>query len=144
MLGVLAKVHKDFEWFNEEGVRTARVGWHYDLEQGLYRKWQLQLRPTMGLSQVTPDQFETKMKYAPRYPRLGYVTNPEVVLRILFDGDIDRTEIDTFEKVLKVIRIRMPNKYEEIRERFLEAFSRSAGANDYSVEEVTKSEIWWK
>jgi hypothetical protein len=77
-----------------------------------------------------------------RLPRLGHITHPDTVTRILFDGDIDRSEIDTFEKIIAVIKHRMPKKYEMIRERFLEAFTRSAGQNDYSVEDVANDKIW--
>jgi hypothetical protein len=142
MLGVLAKVHTDFELFNESGERIGKIGWQFDLEKGLYRKYKLRLRPNQGLSEVSPDYFETKVSAVMRLPRLGHLTHPDTVNRILFDGDIDRSEIDTFEKIVKVVKTRMPERFKEIKERFLEAFTRSAGQNDYKLEDVANDEIW--
>lgn len=141
MLGVLAKMRKDFEAFDEDGERYARVGLHYDLELGLHRKWKLRLRKGQGLSEVDADVFETKVG-GPRYGRLGYVTDPHDVLRMLFGEDVLTQEVATFEKLLVMVKMTMPDRFDEAKERFLEAFSRSAGKNDYSVEEVSQSDVW--
>lgn len=141
MLGVLAKMRKDFEAFDEDGERYTRVGLHYDLELGLHRKWKLRLRKGQGLSEVDADTFETKVG-GPRFARLGHVTNPRVVLRLLFGTDVLPFEVDTFERLVALVKQLMPDRFDEAKERFLEAFSRSAGKNDYSVEEVANADVW--
>lgn len=141
MLGVVAKMHKDLELFDSEGVRYARVGLHFDLELGLHRKWKLRLRPGQGLSSVDPDVFETKVD-APRFARLGYVTNPQAVVQMLFGPAANVAELVTFEDTVRMVRRWNPERFEEAKERFLEAFTRSAGANDYNVEDVRHSDVW--
>lgn len=141
MLGVLAKMQKDFELYDGE-ERVARVGLRFDLEKGLYRRWQLRKREGQGMSFVTADEFETAVATAPRFTRLNEVTAPDEVLRLLFGAPVERMEVDTFEKLVAKVRAVMPDRFEEARERFLEAFQRSAGANDYSLEEVASSWVW--
>ena len=144
MLGVLAKMHKDFELFDENGERMARVGLRYDLEKGLYRQWKLRKLEGQGMSVVTADEFETTVAASPRFTRLSHVTVPEEVLRILFGEPVGLEEVNTFEKLVSAVRRYLPERFEEARERFLEAFSRSAGKNDYSLEEVASSSVWSK
>lgn len=142
MLGVLAKMRKDLELFDENGDRYARVGLHYDLEKGLHRKWKLRLRPGQGLSEVHPDVFETRVPETPRFARLGYVTQPEAVLHLLFGQDVACDSVQTFEDLLRVVHATDHSRCLEAKERFLEAFKRSAGANDYKVDDVRDSDVW--
>lgn len=141
MLGVLAKMRKDFELYDGE-TRVARVGLRFDLEKGLFRQYKLQLREGQGMSVLTPDEFETAVPSAPRFTRLGYVTSPEVVLELLFGQKMDPLDVDSFEKVVRAVRLMMPDRFQEAKERFLEAFTRSAGANDLSLEEVALDPVW--
>lgn len=141
MLGVLAKMHKDFELV-EDGVRVARVGLRFDLEKGLYRQWKLQKLKNQGMSVVTADEFETAVATSPRFVRLSHVTEPNEVLRLLFGTPVTPEEVNTFEKLVDKVRAVMPGRFEEARERFLEAFSRSAGKNDYSVDAVSADPVW--
>jgi hypothetical protein len=143
MLGVLSKMRKDFEHYEGE-MRVARVGLHFDLEKGLHRKWQLQKREGQGMSLVSADEFETAMQLAPRFARLGYVTEPDEVLRLLFGQPVSHSEVNTFEKLVGKVQDLLPDRYEEARERFLEAFSRSAGKNDYELDAVAASDVWTK
>lgn len=158
MWGVLAKMRKDFEMFEDgsfnlgpvpnhckpygEPMRTARVGLAYDLEKGLRRKWEVSLRKGQGPASVDPDVFETKVSQAPRFTRLGYVTDPDTVLTILFGCETRESDVTTFEEVVARIKAVMPSRYEEARERFLEAFSRSSGANGHNVEETANHPVW--
>jgi len=141
MLGVLAKMRKDFELLEGE-ERLARVGLRFDLEKGLYRQWKLRKLTGQGMSVVSADEFETAVATSPRFVRLSHVTEPKEVLRLLFGAPVDPTEVDTFEKLVAMVHVRMPERFEEARERFLEAFSRSAGKNDYTVEEVAQDPVW--
>lgn len=135
MLGVLAKVNKDFEAHNGD-IRTARIGWHYDLEKGLHRKWRMQMREGMGLTDVSADYFETHVADAPRVARTGYLTDPEVVLSVLFRTPTVPEEVCTFERVVDRVRACYPDECDEIFDRFVESFMRSAGKRDYTVEQV--------
>ena len=142
MYGVLAKRLKDFEAFvdnDPEGVRLARVGWHFDLEKGLHRKWKMQRRVGQGVAVVDPDDLETRFAACPRLPRLGYLTNPTVVLSVLFEEHTEHKDVDTFEKVVHKLRNRFPEEFEDLKERFLEALMRSAARNEYTEEEMDRA-----
>jgi len=141
MLGVLAKMHKDFELVDDQG-RFARVGLRFDLEKGLYRQWKLRKRDGNGMSVVTGDEFETAVATGPRFARLSHVTAPCAVLGLLFKSPVSPVEVDTFEKLVAKVREVMPDRFAEARERFLEAFTRSAGKNDYTLEELASDPVW--
>lgn len=141
MLGVLAKMHKDYELL-EGGERVARVGLRFDLEKGLYRQWKLRKLAGQGMSVVTADEFETAVATGPRFVRLSHVTEPAAVLGLLFKQPVDPEEVNTFEKLVAKVRTVFPDRFEEARERFLEAFRRSSGANGYSVEEFASDAVW--
>lgn len=143
LLGVLAKMRKDYELYDGD-ARVARVGLHFDLEKGLHRKWQMRKLEGQGLSLVSADEFETAMQLAPRFTRLNYVTAPDEVLRLLFGQPVFHSEVNTFEKLVAMVQVLLPERFEEARERFLEAFSRSAGKNDYSLDVVAASDVWTK
>lgn len=141
MLGVLAKMHKDFELM-EGDQRVARVGLRFDLEKGLYRQWKLRKLEGQGMSVVTADEFETAVATGPRFARLSTVTEPSAVLGLLFGQPVDPEEVNTFEKLVAKVRTVFPDRFEEARDRFLEAFRRSSGANGYSVEELASDAVW--
>lgn len=139
MYGVLAKRLKDFEAFVDDdpnGERLARVGWHFDLEKGLHRKWKMQKRVGQGVAEASPDDLETRFPDCPRLPRLGYLTNPTVVLSVLFQQHTTHDQVDTFEKVVQRLRECFPEEFDDLKERFLEALLRSAAKNEYTVEEM--------
>ena len=159
MMGVLAKMHKDFELYadgsfavgdecqasflsGKESERVARVGLHYDLEQGLYRKWQMQLRPGNGLSAVDADFFETHVQLSPRFARLQYVTEPEAVLELLFGRPVKESEVATFEDLVGMVAKCFPDRFQEAKERFAEAFLRSGGKGMYTADELDADPVW--
>jgi hypothetical protein len=142
LLGVLAKLHKEYEVRDVNNSKVARVGLHYDLEQGLYRKWELRRQEGCGLSKVDPDYFESKMSNCPRLPRVGYVTNPEAVLEMLFGEKVMPMEVDTFEKLVYMTRKKFPTRFNEVWERFVEAFMGSAGRKEYDLLEVAFADVW--
>lgn len=139
MLGVLAKVNKDFELHDAQGERTARIGWHFDLERGLHRKWKMRLREGHGITEVDPGYFETHVEIAPHVAKHGYITDPDSVLGILFRTPTRHSDVDTFEKIVERVKLCYPEEYSEIAERFLESFLRSAGKRDYTAEEVQRA-----
>lgn len=179
MLGVLAKMHIDWELFDEDGYRQARVGLYFHLEGGLIRRWSYRNKQNQGLRFIDPDEFETivtpggiqrkpmpwdtgaydltawdflsiispsefesRFPGCPRFARIGYITNPEAALGMLFGVPTRRDEVDTFEKIVAHVRKVMPDRFEEVRMRFIDAFERSAGTHDYTVEEVAEAEVW--
>lgn len=158
LLGVMSKVRKDFEAWEpghepppgfdyddpvvDKTKRLARVGLAYDLEKGLYRKWELRLRDGMGTSVVDPDTFETKApalmkRYGlnpniPRFSRIGYINNPDAAVRIILGPGINLSDIDTFEKLVSIVKSRVtPEKWQEIKRRTIAALWHSAAKNDY-------------
>lgn len=142
MLGVLAKMQKDFELLDANGDRVARVGLRFDLEKGLYRQWKLRKLEGQGMSVVTADEFETAVATSPRFVRLSHVTEPSEVLRLLFGQPVGLEEVNTFEKLVATVHRVFPERFEEARKRFLEAFTRSAGKNDYALDEVASDRVW--
>jgi hypothetical protein len=140
MLGVLAKQKLDYNLVVND-VQIAKVGLFYDIEQGLCRRWFL-VDTNQRLIQVDPDYFETRIENCRRFTRIGYITDPSVVIRLIFAKDFPISDIDTFEKIVKIAHHCFPENFFEIKEKFLFAFKRSAGKNSYTVDEISNSEIW--
>ena len=143
--GVLAKMQKD--WETRDPItheRTGRVGLHLSLELGLFRKWESRRRPGMGCSKTTANEFETRFADAPRYTRLGYVDEPEAILSMLFGPGTKHEDVNTFEKVVKHVREKMPNCYGEFWERFCQSAGGSSIAkqNAYDVYEMVVHPVW--
>ena len=143
--GVLAKMQKN--WETRDLVtyeRTGRVGLHLSLELGLFRKWESRRRPGMGCSKTTANEFETRFADAPRFTRLGYVDDPEAILAILFGPGTKHEDVNTFEKVVKHVREKMPDRYGEFWERFCQSAGGSSIAkqNAYDVFEMVVHPIW--
>lgn len=121
-LGILAKMKKDCEVLDQNGERVGRVGLHFSLELGLFRSWQAQMVRLQGVRKVDADTFETKFDM-PRYTRIGYISDPEAVLRIILDDpNVEFEQINSFEKL--VAYVRQTDKFEVFRERFLNNFAR--------------------
>jgi hypothetical protein len=142
LMGVLAKMRKDFELLDEAG-RYARVGLRYDLEKGLYRQYKLRKRDGHGMSAVSADEFETAVPSAPRYARFTPVTTPAEVLEMLFNRPVTPEDVNTFEKLVEMVKQTMPGRLQEARERFAEAVGRSGGKGDYSYDELMALPVWF-
>jgi hypothetical protein len=140
MLGVLAKFKKDYEKMDPEGNQISRVGLAYDLEKGLQRKWKLQKVKNQGASEVSADEWESKAPSpVERFARIGYLTNPDDVVRILLGDDVKPSDVDTFEKLWEVIKQkskagRLP-PIAEIKDRFADALLRSGDKKNYKTKE---------
>jgi hypothetical protein len=141
MLGVLAKMQKSFVT-TSRGQYTSRVGLRFDLEKGLYREWKVQKQEGHGMSVVTADEFETTVQLSVRFARLSHVTEPREVLRLLFGRPVDPQDVNTFEKLVAMVQLVYPDRFDEAKSRFLEAFQRSAGKNDYRVEDLINDPVW--
>jgi hypothetical protein len=137
-LGVLAKMRKEYERLDANSERNARVGLALDLENGLRRRWAVRMREGHGLTETDADTFETKVPEAPRFSRLGYVTEPEAVLEMLFNTPTKHNQVDTFEKLTAYVKEVMPEQYVEFAQRFMEAARRSACKTERTTEEFSK------
>lgn len=136
MLGVLAKLQKDYELWdegpqNDPKQQIARVGWSYDLEKGLQRQWRLRKRPGERMGKADPDEWETKLPATPkRFGRVGYINTPTDVVRILLGDNVTPDDIDTFEKLWQVIKHRSAEgilpPIDEIKQRFAQALVKSS------------------
>ena len=94
--GSLAKQRKDYE------DEYCRVQLYYDLRYGLHKRWRV-YKGTVDMRQVTPDEFET-MFDLPRFSRIGFVTNVDEMLRMLWGFDIRQEDVNTFEKIAKLAK----------------------------------------
>jgi len=127
-LGVLAKIAKDYELYRNPKTgeieqrpndyvfdpktdeRTARVGLNYDLEKGLKRSWMYQKRKGQGPSKSEPADWETNVKLPPGdhkppyFSRLGYITTPEDVVRMLLGPGVKPEDIQTFESLWEQVK----------------------------------------
>jgi len=146
LMGLLAKLRKDFEAYNAAGERVARCGLQYDLEQGLHRVWEIRLK--QGTSKVDPDVWETQLgkmidtgmvvniNKVPRFSRIGYIKTPEVVIEMLLGKKYNLSDIDTFEKLWGIVKNKYPDKIDEIKDRLAEALLRSGLKNEMSKDEI--------
>lgn len=146
MLGVLAKIRPSFkltEIRDGETITVARVGYHYDLELGLYRRWS-RLKPgAKYLSEMDPDVFETQTPESPRFSRLGYIDNPEETLRLLFDKEVTLDEVSTFELLVQLIKSHYTvEEQEQIKDRFCAALLRSGAKKSHTLEELLELDVW--
>lgn len=143
-LGVLAKMNKSWELHVGE-ERVARVGWAFDLERGLFIRTQVQLRPGQGMSNVDADRFETVVwtKFDTKPPRVfrsGYIKDPEAVVQILLGEEVTLSDIDTFEKLVEVVRNVYPERFDEFLDRCKEALTRSSAVKER--EKIEKLELF--
>jgi 8-oxo-dGTP pyrophosphatase MutT (NUDIX family) len=163
LMGVMAKLKKDYElrvpagslWAKGDDTRIAEVIWAYNLEKGINRKWRLKLKSEENLSDVDPDFWETnlqriaqkagvELKDVPRFTRTGYVTDPVDVIRILIDDTVTPADIDTFEKLVAVVKARVtPEQWKTIKNRTVEALWRSAAKKEFnSLDDIKNLSIF--
>ena len=119
-------MRKDFEYNHPEtGERLARVGLRFDLERGLFRQWELQKRVNQGPSKVDADYWETNFgrmldrfgdteTKVQRFSRIGFIKDPDEIVKMLLGVKVDRSEVDTFEKVWRLAIVAHPDKVEEM------------------------------
>lgn len=145
--GILAKMlHKYYDESDPvTGERVGRVGLHLSLEEGLYCRWEKRRRPGMGCSTTTADEFETYFANCPRYPRIGYITDPDTILQVIFGrDDVTHEDVNTFEKIVEYVRVNLPDRYGEFWERFMQSAGGSSIAkqNGYDPLWVACHPVW--
>lgn len=142
--GVLAKMHKDFESTDpSNGERTGRVGLHFGLEEGMFRKWESRRRPGMGCSKTTADEFETRFAEAPRFTRIGHVDCPQAVVDMLLPG-MKLEEVRSFENLVEAVRRVHPDRFQEFYERFCATVKTSGMMKRATPEAVRNDPVWKK
>ena len=144
-LGIIAKMQKYFEKRDPvTDERMGRVGLHLSLELGLFCSWESRRRVGMGCSKTTADEFETRFAECPRYPRIGYIDEPDAMMAMLFKDDTKFEDVNTFEKLVEHVRTKMPERYGEFWERFMESAGGSgiAKQNGYDPYEVAMHPVW--
>jgi len=159
MLGVLAKLKKIYQYpvkVNNPLERKARLGWTYDLEKGLNLSAQAQKKEGMGMSKMDPDDWESYVgrkwpeSNPPRIPRVGYVKNPDDVVRILLGDDVTPNHIRTFEDMWNVIKQKsldgdgtIPYSSNDIKQRFGEALVRSSTGKDFkNLDDILNADVF--
>lgn len=160
MLGVLAKFRPLYKLkapssseFSNQTV--AEVIWAYDLERGLKIIWKIKLDPSQKAREVDPDFWETnlqkialkygiKLNKIPRFPRIGYVDDPEAVLEILFQKPVSLSSVNSFEKLVDLVKKEFsPTEWQNIKKRTIEAIYRSSAKNQYkSIDDIAKMPIF--
>lgn len=149
LLGILAKMKKDFEIYDKNEERLAKVGLHYNLEKGLHRQWKIQKKPGQGLSKIDPWEWETAIGKMmdkgiiptgkiPSFSKIGYVDEPEAAIQMLFGNGVTQKDINTFEKAWHIVEQNFPNEIEEIKDRLADALQRSGLKNTMSKEEIIR------
>ncbi len=150
-LGIWAKMHKDFEQVDptrteQDGIsplRVARCGLHLSLELGLFRSWKAEVIRDQGPRQVEPGYLETKFPAAHRYPRIGWIDDPQSVLNILLGPGVTQEHVNTFEKFVQWIQENQPEHLQVFKERFLNNLSRHNGMlGEVSLEEMAADPVW--
>lgn len=133
ILGVLAKSIILFR----EGEN--KISWGYDLEKGLHIRWEMILNKSKHTTSVNPDIFESKIQ-CPRFPRLGYLTNPQDIVRILFGGNTMVSDVDTMEKIVNILKNR--NNFLDIKERTIQALLRSSMKKYHTYQSLSDLPLW--
>lgn len=123
LLGVIAKCTCEYVEFDNE-TRTRKVNLGLDLEHGLYRMFRM-LDKQNVFRKVDQDVFETNTPNAPRFNRLNFVSNVRCVLDLLFDSSVSEEDINTFEKLVKVVKSFDKFDLNETKERFVKNLSSS-------------------
>lgn len=138
-------LHKYYDKSDPEtGERVGRVGLHLSLEEGLYCRWESRRRPGMGCSKTTADEFETRFADCPRFPRIGYITDPDTVVKVILGENATHEQVNTFEKIVEYVRTNLPDRYGEFWERFMQSAGGSSIAkqNGYDPCDIACHPVW--
>lgn len=156
----LTTLHRDYEKYSDgtellgmetrslikektaQGIaRTARVGLSLSYEFGLHRKWQLAVG-NRSIGSISPDEFETLMPDVPRYGRTGYIDCPDEFIRIMLGNGVSREDVNSFEKMVKVIKEVYSHRIEEVIDKFADLYV-SEKVSNLSVNDIKKCEVWY-
>ena len=104
LYGVLSKLRKHYQLFDDSGNEVRRICYNYDLEKGLIRNWFMPKNVNQKISKVDPDFFETNTPDCPRFIRTSYINDPQAVVNVLFDNNVKVEDLDTFEKAWSLVK----------------------------------------
>ena len=121
-------------------ARTARVGLSLNYEYGLHRKWQLAIDKRC-IATIDPDMFETLMPHLPRFGRIGFVNCPDEFIRIVLGNDISRDDVNSFEKLVKVVKDVYSHRIDEVIDKFADLYV-SEKVSNLTVDDIKKSDVW--
>lgn len=150
-LAVLAKMLEDFVEVDptrteQDGIsplRVGRVGLHLSLELGLFRSWRAEIVKNQGPRRVDPGDFETKFPNAARYPRIGYISDPQAVLDIILAPGVTYDQVNSFEKLVRWVAKNKPEHFMAFKERFIDNFARHTKMGlERSVDEFRNDPVW--
>lgn len=149
LLGVMAKMNIGYLAGEDSIDAIAKVSWAYDLERGLRRRWMIQ--DDRGIyCEVDADRWESQLGYlmdqgaipfgpTPRFPRVGYITDPDRVVEILFEGLITKDELVDFEVGFKTAIEIYGDQKEQLATRLIEALQRSGLKSSKKSDEIEES-----
>lgn len=150
-MGVLAKhthlalLRSETVLDNNDEYRLAEATYVYNLEGGIHIRCRLYDPKTRSMKVVDVDDFETRTNF-PRIPRIGMVTDPKEIVRLLFGRNIKVEDVNTFEKIVNVLRNKMSEEeFNTFKLRFCKSIKHS-GAKHYAKElgylEFENNPIW--
>lgn len=149
LLGVMAKMDIGYLAGEDSVNAIAKVSWAYDLERGLRRRWMIV--DDRGIyCEVDADRWESQLGYlmdqgiipkgpTPRFSRVGYITDPERVVEILFKGLLTQAELVDFEVGFKTAIKIYGEQKDQLATRLIEALQRSGLKSSKNRDEIEES-----
>jgi hypothetical protein len=149
LLGVMAKMDIGYLAGEDSINAIAKVTWAYDLERGLRRRWMIQDYRDI-YCEVDADRWESQLGYlmdrgvipkgpTPRFSRVGYITDPERVVDLLFKGKLTKDELTDFEIGFKVALEIYKGQEDQLATRLIEALQRSGLKSNKTATEIEES-----
>lgn len=144
-IAVLIKMNKDYETFNENNLRTNRVGLRLDLEKGVFRRWETLTKGEVDTKPVSPEYFESVNTNVPRFRRINYIDDVETILRLAFGFSVSFEQVDTFEKAVKFIKENYSKTFfDDFKQRVIRSFMNSSAKNIITYEELINDPVWYQ
>ena len=147
LYGVLAKYKILFKYPKNSIVdkdkkidtRICQVNYALDLEKGLKYVYRMYNKNRSSFQKVSPEYFETHCPIIPpRFTRFDYLSNPNDIVRILFDNDIKVEDANTLEKAIELLKYR--DDAENIRQAYKDSVYHSSAKFDDKIPLIDK--LW--